>query len=326
MAYPYPLRIEGLLVEEEVTYGTDPTPVASTEGIRGVGRIWSAMTPEWAFPNKREDVVSNSLIGVAPGPPRGRIMNIDYTVQLMGAGTAYSGVPTIVRPEADALIMACGMARTHVDTGGSETVSYAFADTGHSSCTIWAYAGGKLFKVVGCRGNWTWAPTAGGLGEIRFQLQGMLSTAPTEVAVPTITYDAVVPPAAVAIGLAIVPDSLSSWTPNTADMEITSGHEVDRFDDPNAADGIEGFFIGKTDPRFTFTPRTEDLTDYTAYAHAASQLVHTIDFTIGAVQYNQVGFNANLMYLMNDPPPDEDGNFAAWQAEYQLRDGAILFD
>ncbi len=326
MPYPYPIRIEGLLVEEEVTYGTDPTPVAGTNGVRGVGRIWSGISSEWAHPNLREDVVSNSLIQVAPGAPRGRIMNLDYRVQLMGAGVAYASSPA-VRPECDPLLMSCGMSRTHVDTSPIETVTYALVDTGHSSCTYYAYAGGKLFRVVANRGTWTWSPTAGGLGEIRFQLQGLLSVAPTEAdPVPAITYDSVVPPAAVTMGFAIVPNGQSSWTPRAAGMEVLPGQEADRFDDPNAADGIEGFFIGDTQPRFSFTPRTEDLSDYDAYAHAASRLDHTIDLTLGDTQYNRVKLDVNLAYLMNDPQPAEDGRFAAWQAEYLCRDMALLFD
>lgn len=324
MPYPWSHRIEGLLVKEESTYGTDPTPSASVDGIRAEGRIWGSIGHEWAWPNMREDVVSNSLIGVAPAQARGRVANIDLTVQLMGAGAAYSS-STPVRPEVDALLRACAMSRTHVDTGGSEKVTYALADTGHVGVTVWAYAGGKLFKVNGCRGSFEWVIQAGTLGKIRFQLQGRLASV-AESAVASITYDSVVPPAAVGMGLALVPSGGSSWTPRVKEITVIGGVEVDRLDDVDSADGIERFEVGGQHPRFTMSPRAVDLSDYPAYTLASVRTVHTIDFTLGSTQYNRVKLDVNTAYLENDPAQEDDGRFAAFGLGYMLRDLAIVFD
>ena len=325
MAGPYNLRLEGLLVEEEVTYGTDPTPSASADGVRAVGRLWEAMSPEYAFPNKREDVVSNSLVKVAPGLPKGRIMNLDFVVELIGSGAAYSSV-TPVRPAMDALFRACGMSRTHVDTGSSESVSYALADSSHASCTIWVYAGGDLFKIAGCRGNFVWDVLAGGLGQVRFQMQGMLSTAPAETAVASITYDSVLPPAAVGMGLAIVPSGGASWTPWCSSMSVTPGNVIERLDDVNAADGIASFEIVSRAPRITLAVRKPDLTDYTLYARALSQVLHTIDATLGSTQYNRVDLDVDAAYLMTDGGFGADNSHAAIDLEYEARDMIVRFD
>jgi hypothetical protein len=325
MAYPHSLRIEGLLAKiESGGYGVDPTPTAADDGIRGVGRIWNALGPEWAFSNMREETVSNSLISVAPGAPKGRVVTITYTVQLMGAGAAYaSGTP--VRPECDALLMACGFARTHTDTGDSESVDYDLADTGHASVTVWAYAAGKLFKIVGCRGNMTWSPSAGGLGEISFTLQGLLTVTPSETATPTITYDAVVPPPAVSMGLAVVP-AAGSWTPRTAGLEVTTGHAISRLDDVSSADGIEEFALARTEPTLGFQARAVDLSTYSPWTLAASRAVQTIDMTLGSTQYNRVKLDCDLAYLSSDPTPADDQGFAAYQLNYQLRDLQLTFD
>ena len=323
--YPIPLKIEGLLAKVETTYGEDPTPTAIANGVRGVGRLWGALSPDWAFPNTREDTVSGSLIQAAPGTPKGRIVNLSYTVELTGSGAAYKGTATEVRPPADPLFIASGMARTHVDTGGAEKVTYALADVGHGSCTIWAYAGGKLFKISGCRGSFTWAPTAGGLGEVTFDLQGML-TGVTEADLATITYSAVTPPPAVNMALAIVPSGGNSWSPDVAGVTVESGHNIVRLDDVNAADGVEQFAYDSIAPRFTFTPRVVNLTTYPAYALAAARTVHTIDMTLGSTQYNRVKLDAILAYLVKDPGGAEDNGFAAWDVEYMMRDCAIVFD
>lgn len=324
MAFPYKDRLQALLVKEETQYGTDPTPVAG-DGIRVVGSIWESMSPEFAFPNKREDVTSNNLIKVAPGIPAGRIMTLDFVVQMIGAGAAYaSGTP--VRPDMDALLMACGMSRTHVDTSSSESVSYALADDSHSSCTIWAYAGGDLFKIVGCRGNWTWEVVAGQLNQIRFTMQGMLSTAPAETAVISATYDSVVPPAAKNVGLAIVPSGGSSWTPRTGSYTITPGNTIERLDDANSTDGIEQFAITRQAPRFNMTCRKPDLSDYTLYAQALAQTTHTIDMTVGSTQYNRVDLDIEDAYLMSDPAHSVDQGLAAAALEYELLDLVVRFD
>lgn len=323
MAYPHSLRIEGLIGAAESTYLTDAEP-ANTNGIRGVGRIWSALGLEWAFANLREDTMSNSLIGVAPGVPQGRIVNIDYRVQLMGAGAAYSS-STPVRPECDPLLVAAGFARTHTDTSSSEAVAYDLADTGHGSATVYAYAGGKEFKIVGLRGNITWNPQAGGLGEIQFQGIGLV-TAVAEASVPTITYAAVVPPTAVGMGLAIVPSGGSSWTPRAASFSVTTGHELPRLDDVNSSQGIEGWFFSATNPRLTMTARATAISTYSPYTLAAARTVQTIDATLGSTQYNRVKLDVNLAYLLNDPQPADDQGFAAWALEFMLRDLQIDFD
>lgn len=320
----YNLRLEGLLAKEETTYGTDPTPTVGDNGIRVVGRIWEGLQPQWAFPNQRTDVVSNSLVEIAPGDPKGRIVSMTFVVPLIGAGAAYSS-STPVRPDVDPLLRACGMSRTHDDTTSSETVSYALADTAHSSCTVWAYAAGDLLKIVGCRGNFTWDATAGGLGQITFELSGLLSTAPAETSVPAITYDSVTPPAAVNVGLAIDPGT-PTWTPRAANVSVTPGNRVVRLDDVNSSDGIESFEIADRAPRFMFTPRKPDLSDYAVWSRSASRGAETIDMTLGTSQYNRVDLDVETAYLLTHPGPGNDQGFASSELEYLLRDLVLRFD
>src|SRR5207247_8756266 len=99
------------------------------------------------------------------------------------------------------LIRACSMAEALDTTGGSEKLTYTHADTAHDSCTIYAYSGGYVFKVVGCRGVWSWPINVGVLTTLRFRMQGMLTTAPTAAAIPTATYSTPSPLAAVALAL-----------------------------------------------------------------------------------------------------------------------------
>lgn len=321
----YPLKIEGALVKEESSYGSDPTPTAGANAIRGVGRLWPAITPEAAFPNMREEELSNSLIGVAPGPSAGQLVNFDWRLPLRGAGAAYSS-STPVRPEADPFLRASGFSRTHVDTGSSESVSYAFADTSHSSAAAYLYAAGKRFVVLGMRGNMTLEGAVGQPAFARFALQGMLAGV-TEASVPSMTLTSIIAPVMKGIALTLTPSGQSAWTPKVPGFELTTGHAVDRADDVNAADGVEGFFIGATEPRFSFTPRTKDLTTYDAWVYAQSRLIHTLDATINpSVQYNRLVIDCDDARLLNPPQPAEDGNFAASRMEYMLRHLILRFN
>ena len=318
---PTPLILDAMIAKVESTYGTDPTPTLADDAIRIAERIWtSSMRPEYAFPNTREDVASGSLIQPKPGTPAGRIVNMELAVDLIGAGAAYSS-STPVRPPVDPLLISCGLARTHDDTPSSEKVTYAPASTGHGSCTIWGYAGNKLVKVVGCRGNVRWPVDAGQLGPMRFSMQGMVSSI-TEVALGAATYNASLPQPAVAMGIA-----LGGWaTPDSPSGEFNLGAEVVRLDDANGADGIHSFAISRFLPTCRLSARAGALATYDPYAMAAARTLETIDWQLGATQYNRAKLDVNEAYIIQPPDHSDDGGMAAWDIDFQVTQLALVFD
>jgi len=319
MPYPHPIKIDGLLAKEETVYGTDPTPTTSVNGVRVVGRLWPQLGTEYAFPNERDDVAAGGLTEPIPGVPRGHTISLDFHVELKGAGVAYSS-STPVRAEVDPLIVACGLSRVHVDTGGAETVTHSFADTGHSSCTIWAYAGGKVYKIVGCRGNMIWDMTAGTLGRLRFVMRGMVASI-AEASMPSITYDSVESPAAVAVGL-----DIGGWTPNFSNLSLDLGNDVQLLEDGNGLDALEGFFIVDRKSRLSLSARNVALADYDPPALLAARTIQTIAATLGSVQYNQVGISVTDARIDTPPRPVDDNRVTGWEIVYRLRDLDVLFD
>ncbi len=318
MPYPHPIKIDGLLAKEESVYGTDPTPTIIANGIRVVGRIWPQLGDEYAFPNERDDVASGGFTEPIPAVSRGHMIDLDFTVELKGAGVAYATGSSV--PDVDPLIVSSCLARVHDDTSEAETVTYSLADTGHLSCTIWAYAGGKLYKIVGCRGNMIWDMVAGELGRLRFVMKGMVASV-AEAAQPAITYDAVESPAVISMGLAI-----SGWSPNFATASLDLGNEIVRLDDGNGADGLEGFFLGDRKPRFRLGARVEALSTVDPNTIHAARTIQTIAATLGSVQYNKAGIAVTDSRIWTAPTPVEDNRMAGWDLEYQLRDLAILFN
>jgi len=320
MSYPISLGIQGLLAKAESVYGTDPVPVAGTDGVRCVGYLWEAGSPEFAFPNLRDDVFTGTRFPQTPGTPAGKMMSVEFSVELRGAGAAYS---SSVKPEIAPLLTASGFAETLDATGGSETYTYDLADTGLGSATLYVYAGGKLHKLLGCRGTMSWDITAGGLGRMKFQMQGVLAEDPTEVALPDITYDSTQSPAAVNMGLSIDPGT--AWTPAFATATLDVANEVIRLDDANAADAIEGFDLPTCKPTFKVQARAVALTTYNPYGARSAATSHTIDAVLGSVQYNKVSIDINDAVLANYPASENYQNLAAWGLTYNLNDLALVF-
>jgi len=306
-----PLRLDAILAKEESTYGTDAAPVAATDGVRVTERVWSTFTPSFVFPNAREDV-GNGLIAGVPAAPKGRIGVIDIAWEARGSGTAGTA------PEAGPLFVACGMSETIVAV---TSVTYAPIDTGHGSATVWAYAGGKLFKLVGCRGTWTWEVRAGLLGIVRFNMQGIITAEVTEVAMPAVTYQAQIPEAAVGLGLAV-----GGWSPDVIQSDTALGNTVSRLDDGNAADGVGLFAITKTEPTFVLNAREVALATYDPYAIWKARTVQDADQTLGATAGNLMALDVNAGGYITNVAPIDDNEHAAWSITYDIRNAfSVIF-
>lgn len=315
-----PIVLDGLLAKVESSYGTDPTPTVAANGVRLADRVWSTLRPVFHYPNTRDDVASGSLTPAPDGVPQGRMVELDLFVEAKGFGAAYSATDL---PEVDPLLYACGLGRAVVTTGGSETVTYSLADTSHGSATVWAYAGGQQFKVVGCRGNLVWEINAGQLARFRFRLMGRV-TSVADTALPAITYSSVSSPAAVGVGLSIDPGT--PWSPNFVSATLDLGNQTEIAEDGNATTGIEGWDIVRRDPRFTVTARKAALSAYNPYTLAAAKTSHTIDLAVGSTQYERFDLDVNAARLAEDPGPVDDNGRAAWELVYRLQDCAIVFD
>lgn len=311
-----PIRLDGVLAKIEAVYGTDSVPVAGTDGVRISERAWSSLRTNYAWPNTREDVATGTILPMKPALPRGRWVEIDIAWELRGAGA-----DLVV--EAAPLFRACGM--TEVD--GVLKFDYSQASQLHESATIYAYAGGALYKVVGCRGNFRWPIIAGQIGVVRFLMRGLLVTDPAAAAVPVITYDNVEPSAGVNMALTI-----GAWTPDVIRAEFNQGVDPQRLDSANAADGIREFDYGVAAPQFTLSAKAPrdgagilDLATYNPYADAKARTARAIALTHGAAQFARLKLAVTNAYV-EMPGHGEQNQFAGWDLTYNLTDWTITSD
>ncbi|HEX6940894.1 MAG TPA: hypothetical protein VF158_15865 [Longimicrobiales bacterium] len=314
---PKPIRLDGLLAKVEANYGEDAAPDPAVDAVRVSERVWSSITIEYAFPGRRDDAASGSLIPLGPVPRKGRVATINIAWEARGAGAAYAAG---VKPEASALLRACALSETLDPTVGAEEYSYSPVDENHESCTIYAYAGGQLFKIVGCRGTMTWPVNVGAVGIIRFQMQGLLVDDPTPAALPAITYQAQLPP--VAAGMVL---TVGAWTPEKVfTAEFTEGAELVRDDDATAADAVREYSIPSINPSYRLQAYAADLATYDPYAQSRDASAVAIEQTLGAQQYNMVALETTQAYL-ESLAHTEQKQFTAWDLTYQVRDFTLAF-
>lgn len=309
-----PIRLDGITAKIETTYGTDPTPAAATDGVRISERIFSSLRLGYAWENNREDVATGTILPAIPGISRGRMATIDIAWEIRGAGSD-------VVPEVDPLLRACGMAQTD----GALLFSYAQASNLHESCTIWCYAGGTVYKIVGCRGSWRWPIQPGRHGVLRFTMMGIMTTDPAALAVPAITYDATEPPTAVDLALTV-----ASWTPEVYQAEFNQGVQPQMLESANAADGIREFDFGEARPFLAMSARLPrdatgilDTSTYNPYADAKARTARAIVATLGSVQYNRMKVNSVNGYVQM-PAHADNNRFAAWDLRYEIPAGIVL--
>jgi hypothetical protein len=161
-------------VKKESTYGTDSTQ-AGTDALL-VRNL--EITPIEA------DVVSRDLIrpyfGNSPQLLANTRVSITFQVELAGSGTAGTA------PRYGAVLQACGLSETIV---AATSVTYAPVSSSLSSATIYFNNDGIRHILTGCRGTFVLNAEVGQICTIDFTMIGVYN-APTDTALPSVTYSA----------------------------------------------------------------------------------------------------------------------------------------
>ena len=312
-----PVRIDGVLAKKEVTYAVDPIPVVGTNAVRVSQRVWSSLKVTWAFPNKRNDAANGTLIPPRAGLAHGRVVQLDVVWEAKGGGSSYNAGARI---EADPLFQACGCALAV--SAAPDSLTYTQADTGHASCTIYAYANGALYKIVGCRGAIVTDWRAGMLGLVKFRMWGILAADPADTALPGgFVYQAQEPLAGVGMALAI-----GGWTPSLLSMGFDQGVSPARLDSMNASDGVEQYDYGDALPIFKVSAKTPaSLATYNPYTDPKARTARSIAVVYGSVQFDRMKFNVTSAMLDTHDHPTQE-KFTAYDLQYDLQDWNFVFD
>ena len=163
-----------ILIEAESSYGTDPNP-SGTDVV---------LVTDLSITPQSSDVVNRDVVRPFLGASEQLLANTKvectFTVELAGSGTAGTA------PRYGSALKACGLSET-VSSGTS--VTYAPVSSSFSSVTIHYNVDGVRHKVTGCRGTFELSAEVGAIPTINFTFTGIYN-APTDTALPTVTYGA----------------------------------------------------------------------------------------------------------------------------------------
>lgn len=308
----------GLLAKVETTYATDSTPAAGTDGVQ-----LSAL-PE---PNMDEYLYDGSR-GLAPGsggklpmaPPSGLQFSSSFEMQPVGAGAAYSA--GVVPPGVHAMLRASGMEAVGSFGAGTEKYTYnpESGPTGFDSLTVEAYVNGQMYRGRGVYNTFSIAIEGPGIPTWTFESQGIGHAAPTDVAVPSITYPPAtrIPPKAVSIAFTI-----GTGTPFAAAKVRGFSFSMNREMSPRADDnstGHAGFTPGRRGPTLEVTIEQVNLatvdpwytaTTFNPYKMKEEMDLVLVSLAIGSVQYNRYKLNIPTAQLIT-VEDGEDGSTSTW--------------
>lgn len=280
MAFDRKFRNCVLLAKVETTKGTDAVPTGAANAILPVGEI--SLTPIEA-----DRVPRNILRGFFGAPDQllgSTWQSIRFSVELAGSGTAGTA------PAWGALLQACAFAET-VTAG--QRVDYTPVSTGLKSVSIYAYADGVEYKIIGAVGTLNGAATVGGVPVLNFEFwspfqvpAAATNPTPTLTAwkVPKIVSD--VNTADVVLGGAYATGAITGGTSYVSGgIEFDMGNQVTRRELIGAKESV------LTDRAITGTVKTMDLTaaqEVALLADIATDTTRSIGMVHGTTAGNKV--------------------------------------
>lgn len=166
-------RRRTLLAKTETTYGTDSVPTGAANAILCRNLDITPLNAQIASRDLVRPYLGNfdQLIATVN-------VQVSFEVEVAGSGSAGTA------PAFGPLLRACGMSETVV---ASTSVTYAPVSAGFESVSIYYNVDGVQHRVTGCRGTVAAGFAAGEIPVLRFQFTGIYN-APTDVAVPSVTY------------------------------------------------------------------------------------------------------------------------------------------
>lgn len=274
-------------VKKESTYGTDSSP-AGTDAllVRSL-----EITPIEA------DVVSRDLIrpylGASPQLLANARVSITFQVELAGSGTAGTA------PRFGALLQAAAMSETIV---ASTSVTYAPVSSAFSSATIYFNNDGIRHSLTGCRGTFTLNGEVGQIPTLDFTMVGVYN-APTDTALPAVTYSAQASPLIFRQG-------------NTSGFQFFSYAGLLQsvsFDIANETvyrelvGGVKEVIITNRAPSGTVMIEAPTLATRDFFGTAQTETTGNLTFLHGTTAGNRVTFTASQCDISNPTYADQDG-------------------
>lgn len=276
-----------ILAKIETTYGVDPTPVGTTNAIlvRNLN-----VTPQ------STQLVGRDLIRPYLGNfeqlEASTHVELDFEVEAAGSGTAGTA------PGYGVLLRACGMSET---VTVSTKVDYKPVSSGFESVTIYFNVDGVLHKITGARGDVEMTMNSAQIPVFKFKFVGIYN-APTDTALPTISYSAFQTP--LVVNTVNTPSfSFFSVSPVLQDLSFQLGNQVDY------RTMVGSQYVQLTDRKaagqVTFQADTMAVKNW--FTTALSDVLGSLSLTHGTTTGNKVVLTSSTVDLLQPTYTDSNG-------------------
>lgn len=314
----------GFLAAIESSYAT---PVALVDGTHGILALEEpAVEMGFIYDGRRR---GDRTPGSGQRFPRvaksGRFGSIPFVGELQGPAAAYNGTTQTVTIQE--ILRACGLQRTVVTTGGSESETFAPRASAFESMSTRSYFRGEQHELIGVRGSLTLSAEPGAPVICEAALQGIYkndeTTNPSDVALPAITYRnvAVEPPKFINVPLAI-----GNWAAGIVrGFTLTQNAVLTARVDAGIDEGHAGFAFAHGDAELELLVEAAAFTASPYHAagglnpRALMELSTKLALVIGpwGAQYNRFTVNA-FNAQVEEVGDDDEGPNAIWALRFSL--------
>ncbi|OFJ49601.1 hypothetical protein BA896_012720 [Janthinobacterium lividum] len=175
MSEPLLMRKRTMLAKIEAVYGADPTPTGAADAILikslDITPIEASLLPR--------DLI-RPFMGNSENLVNAAYTKLDFECELAGSGTLGKA------PAFGKLLRACGMAET-IAVGVS--VAYTPVSGAFESATFYVNVDGVLHKMLGARGTFSLAMSAGTIPTIKFSFSGLYGAVTDTIAPAVVLTD-----------------------------------------------------------------------------------------------------------------------------------------
>ncbi|MGA9855759.1 MAG: phage tail tube protein [Gammaproteobacteria bacterium] len=285
-----------LLAEVESTYNTDPVPTYSSNSILVQNVTWS----QAGLRMEKRPAVRGTSIASLQSVYGGELREISFTAEIKGSGTAGTA------PELSPLFQACGLTETIV-ASTSAVYTPNSSPTTVKSCTMYLYLDGSLCKVTGARGDVSFDIKTGGIMTAKFKMTGHVSSAYTDVTLPTGTFNATIPVAALGVAATVgdyapVLDMITFGLNNKLEMPPSIG----------ADDGYAEITISERDVKGSFDPELDTEATFNWFSSLSAGTTYAFSTgAIGGTAGNEVTIAMPAIYVEKVASKDRNGILCA---------------
>lgn len=268
-------------------YGVDPTPDGA-DAILIEELNWSLvgrdMVPRPAI---------RSSLGTLQHIYPGMLLEATFLVEVKGSGAA--GTP----PEIGKLLRACAHSET-ISAGTS--VAYAPISSTQESGTAYIWEDGTLMILTGCRGTVDFTGAVGERLMASFTIRGHFS-GPTDVSLPTPTYDSTVPPILINGSFAV-----GGYGAIIQALNFTPGLTLETPPNLNAADGFSEVLVTGRDVNGSINPEQVLVATHNFMAAFKAGTTVALDTgVIGATAGNRFQIEMPAVYYRGLAPGIREG-------------------